>query len=260
MDGGTTSSVTRRYEQWERMQDNYVPRRRFRFDLILRFVGLPAQADLAILDLGSGPGSLAFHALAHHPRARVMAVDRDPVLLALGQKVAQNKGVHVQFARMDLRDPTWWNEHGEKFDLVVSATALHWLSQGDLVETLEHVRDVLKPGGWFFNSDQMAAENPETQARNRAELSVVRQAAFRAVEAPDWDLFWSEIEKDPAFAEARAMREEAGPWEGNEDGESVEFHLSQLRGIGFESAHCLWRYLGEAIVAARRPQATPRGP
>ncbi|MBN1888561.1 MAG: hypothetical protein JW850_11245, partial [Thermoflexales bacterium] len=48
------------YDRWETMQNCYVPQRLRRFDLMLQLIDLPREAPLHVLDLGCGPGSLAF--------------------------------------------------------------------------------------------------------------------------------------------------------------------------------------------------------
>ena len=74
------------FKRWEAMMNAYIPRRVERFDVMLEWADLPRRRPARILDLGCGPGSLAFRAARAYPRARVVAVDFDPILLAIGRR------------------------------------------------------------------------------------------------------------------------------------------------------------------------------
>jgi SAM-dependent methyltransferase len=179
-------------------------------------------------------------------------VDLDPVLLAIGQQVADQLGAEVRFVNTDSRSESWATDR-EAFDLVVTATALHWLAQDKLARIFRQIHRVLKPGGWFTNSDHMAAHAPETQKRNRQRLGELQQAAFARTGAPDWDGFWKELTTDPALSYLLAVRDEAAHWEGSDDGLALHLHLALLRVSGFDEVSCPWRELGEAVVCARKP-------
>ncbi|HUT74816.1 MAG TPA: methyltransferase domain-containing protein [Armatimonadota bacterium] len=241
------------FERWQRMQDCYVPQRRRRFDLIFQFPQLGPEDEVHILDLGCGPGSLAFHAFRHHPNARVVAVDLDPVLLEIGQHVAEQTEVQVQFLNRDVRQTDWWRSCEGRFELVVSATTLHWLGRHSLAELYQCVFRALKPGGWFMNSDHIASDAPGLQERYRQMLSTAREAAFSAASADDWDGFWNELARDLGDSEMLAVRKATEYWEGSEDGQPRQFHVSALRQCGFEPVDVIWQEMGEAIVGARRP-------
>jgi SAM-dependent methyltransferase len=249
---GSSIDGQRWYDRWQAMQDCYVLERSHRFDLMFRHPDLEAEAALQVLNLGCGAGSLAFAALQHYPNARVVAVDLDPVLLAIGEQVADELGADVRFVNADIRSESWATDR-DAFDLVVSATALHWLAEDNLARAFQRIHAVLKPGGWFMNSDHMAADTPETQARNRQLLGEAQQAAFARTGAPDWNGFWEELEGDPDLRDLLAARDEAGHWEGSDNGLPLELHLSLLRDCGFDKVDCLWRELGEAVVCARKP-------
>ena len=184
------------FERWQAQQNCYVPERLYRFDLMFQWPNLPREAEVHILNLGCGPGSLALRALECYPNAHVVAVDFDPVLLAMGQHVAQDRTDRIQFLQVDIRDARWWTAYDDTFDLVMSATALHWLGAENLARTYRRAYQALKPGGWLINSDHIASDHPETQTRYREMLEVKRQAAFREIGADDadwdspWDAFW----------------------------------------------------------------------
>ncbi|TET50009.1 MAG: class I SAM-dependent methyltransferase, partial [Anaerolineales bacterium] len=181
------------FERWEESQNCYIPEREARFDLMFSRAGLTAGSQVRILDVGCGPGSVAFRGLRHYPEAEFVAVDIDPVLLAMARAVSKERGWPVRFIQEDLREPGWWESYAGTFDLVVSATALHWLGAESLAEVYCRVHSVLRPGGWFFNADHVASDDPDTQDRFRQLLTERREVTFRENECDSWDGFWEEL-------------------------------------------------------------------
>jgi SAM-dependent methyltransferase len=245
------------FERWEVMQNCYVPQRLYRFNLMLALPGFPSEKEIRILDLGCGPGSLSFFAFRRYPNARIVGADLDPVLLAMGRHVANATTDRITFLQVDLRDPSWWADYHAAFDLVLSATALHWLSTEGLEQTFRNVFDVLSPGGWFLNSDHAASDHPQTQERYREMLQARREAAFRATKADRWEDYWLALERELGPYSLSGIRNEVGFYEGSDDGQPKSLQLARLSQVGFEQAEVYWQDLGETIIAARKPLNTP---
>ncbi|HEX7594030.1 MAG TPA: class I SAM-dependent methyltransferase [Anaerolineae bacterium] len=243
------------FERWEAMQNGYIPQRLHRFDLMLQLPDLPCEAQVQILDLGCGAGSLSLRALRHSPNTRVLAVDANPILLAIGQHVAKETTDHIQFLQVDIRQADWWAAYEGTFDLVLSATALHWLSAAHLAQSYRSIYQVLKPGGWFLNSDHIASDHPETQSRYRQMLQANQQAAFRAAGTDDWNGFWQSLAAKLGQPDVQALLGETTIWEGSDDGQPKPFHISVLQECGFEQVEFHWQDLGEAVMGARKPLA-----
>ncbi len=241
------------YERWQAQQDCYVPQRLYRFNLMLQWPDLPREDEVYILNLGCGPGSLAFRALACYPAARVLAVDIDPVMLTMGRQVAQDQADRIQFLQADIRDADWWTAYDGAFDLIVSATALHWLSADNLAKVYHRAYRALKPAGWLMNSDHMASDSPETQARYQMMLRVKQQVAFRVWGADEWDTFWDGLGRELGRPDLQELRDEAEYWEGSDEGQLKQFHIDVLRECGFEQVEVHWQDLGEAVIGARKP-------
>ncbi len=241
------------FERWEAMQNCYVPGRVDRFNLMLTLPGFQREVEASILDLGCGPGSLSFFSLRLYPNARVLAVDFDPVLLAAGRKIARQSTDRIEFKNADIRDGNFWKEHESEFDLVVSATALHWLNAQHLAQIFQRAYDVLRPGGWFVNSDHVANEDPAVQDLYRKMLQQKRQAAFRATKADDWNGFWEALGRAVNQLDLAGLRNVNHFWEGTDDGQPTEFHLTALRRCRFERAEVYWQEFGEAVIGGRKP-------
>ena len=99
-------------DRWDRQQEVYMPDREERFTALIDAVEAgTGRPDPLVLDLGCGPGSLAVRLLARLPEATVVAVDADPVTLALGRAgYAAVSG--LRFADLDLRTTGWSSRLG----------------------------------------------------------------------------------------------------------------------------------------------------
>src|SRR5262249_33522347 len=82
----TTGIDWRRWlARWDAMQTGYIPEREARFATMLDVLDIVAPASFVAVDLAAGPGAISRRLLERFPHARCVAVDYDPVLLALGQ-------------------------------------------------------------------------------------------------------------------------------------------------------------------------------
>jgi SAM-dependent methyltransferase len=247
------------YDRWERMQAAYVPDREHRFELMFRIVDLIRAQQVTVLDLGCGPGSLGLRVLEVNPRARVVGVDVDPVLLEMGRQIAGPRLGSITFREADLRDGDWWDEYRGAFDLVLTMTALHWLSPANLRHTHARIFAALKPGGWVLNSDHMSSDFPDSLAHHRMIMRDKQQAAFARTSADTWDEFWKGLAREPELAELLARRNEKALWEGDDDGLPRSFHRQSLTAAGFDRIEFHWQELGDAILGARKPEEKDEG-
>ena len=238
------------FARWEAMQNCYIPHRLYRFDLMLRLADLPREHETHILDLGCGPGSLSFRALRCYPKGQVVAVDFDPIMLDIGQGVIDESVGRIEFLEADLRQQDWWAPYDETFDLIVSSTALHWLSRESMTHVYEKAYRALKPGGRFFNSDHMASGDPQVQAQYEKLLHVNQQSAFHVIGADDWEAFWNELE---LALGGQVDRKDEELWEGTDSGLTRQFHVDALRTCGFDQVAFHWQDMGEAVIGARKP-------
>src|ERR1700722_18318805 len=145
-------------DRWDAQQQVYLPDREERFTALIDAVAEAAgRADPLILDLGCGPGSLAVRLLRHLPDATVIAIDNDPLLLALGRAARAGEAGSLSFAELDLAEPGWsaMLRLGRQVDAAVSTTALHWLAPAALAGLYAEVGEVLRPGGLLLNGDHL---------------------------------------------------------------------------------------------------------
>jgi len=133
--------------RWDAQQSGYMPDREERFTALIDAVEAEAgRPDPLVLDLGAGPGSLAVRLLDRIPAAAVVAIDADPLLLALGRAAYAGRA-GLRFADLDLRSAGWASRLGlpRPADAAVSTTALHWLTLPALRAVYVEVATVLRP-------------------------------------------------------------------------------------------------------------------
>jgi len=237
-------------ERWDRQQEGYLPDRETIFAVIADAVqARVSRPDPLILDLGCGPGSLGARIKERLPRARVVGVDSDPVLLAIAAAAYD-----IELVDHDLADPGWIDALPVPgpFDAVVSTTALHWLDRDALASVYAQAGAHLREGGILLNGDAMP-DGDEAITGLRKEL-ISRQIVRAGVaEVENWQDWWVAIKEEPEFADVIAERE-SRTWDHPTPRATPGYvaHLEALAAAGFGSVGTVWQYGQRRILAAIR--------
>ncbi|MBU7010653.1 MAG: class I SAM-dependent methyltransferase [Theionarchaea archaeon] len=103
-----------------------------------------------VLDVGTGPGSLAIEFAKKIPNTKVVGLDLSDVVLAVASENARRNEVasRVSFKKGNAEDMPF---DDDTFDLVISSNTLHLLE--DPVQMFNEVQRVLTCEGRFFISD-----------------------------------------------------------------------------------------------------------
>lgn len=103
-----------------------------------------------VLDIGTGPGSLAIEFAKEIPGVEVIGLDLSDVILELARDNAQKSEVssRVSFERGDAEEMPF---EDDMFDLVISSNTLHLIKNP--IKMFNEIHRVLKPKGRFFISD-----------------------------------------------------------------------------------------------------------
>jgi SAM-dependent methyltransferase len=248
-------------ERWDRQQEVYMPDREDRFAALIDAVEASAgRSDPLVLDLGCGPGSLAVRLLARLPEATVVAVDADPVTLALG-RAAHADRPGLRFVSLDLRAAGWPAQLGlapsRLADAVVSTTALHWLSGAELRGLYATLAGLLRPGGAFLDGDHFREDEAVNPVLARLDRVLEEREAQRrypdghAGRAEDWEQWWQSVAADPALAEAAAERAQGHVHHGSE-GSQLAVHVDALRAAGFAEVGTLWQRGSSRVLCGVR--------
>ncbi|OII61543.1 methyltransferase [Streptomyces sp. CC53] len=238
--------------RWDLQQERYACDREARFTVIADVVETATAAVRRPLlaDLGCGPGSLAARLAGRIPRAEVVGVDTDPLLLALGRA---HHGSLVRFADATIGEPDWLSALGldRPLDAVVSATALHYLPEPALLAVYGQLHDSLSPGGVLVNGDHLFQEDPAV-----ARLAAVvgrRHAERHGADAhEDWRGWWAAATRAPELAGPLAERARRGAGAGGDNGLTLRRHVELLHEAGFAAAGPVWQYGPSCVLVAVR--------
>ena len=107
-----------------------------------------------ILDLGIGTGETARRVLELHEDARLVGVDSSADMLrGAASSLSQDR---VTFVERGLNEPL----PNSRFDLVVSALAIHHLEGSKKATLFTDIAQHLRPGGRFVMGDVVVPEDP----------------------------------------------------------------------------------------------------
>jgi SAM-dependent methyltransferase len=233
--------------RWDAQQQDRLPDREDRFTALIDAVEAGVgRDDPLILDIGCGPGSLAARLLARLPDATVVAIDADPLTLALG-RAAWPELTGLRFADADLREPGWSAGLGltRPADAAVSTTALHWLSQPVLAAVYAEVGAVLRPGGLLLNGDHLAEDElaPRLAMLDRALVDAEIRRRQPGGVTESWDQWWSAVGAEPDLAALDAQRKarDVSAEHHSSPAGRLSVHVEALRAAGFAEVGTLWQ-------------------
>jgi tRNA (cmo5U34)-methyltransferase len=114
------------------------------------------DADLSVLDLGTGTGLFAAMVARRYPAAQLHLTDISRAMIAQAeQRFAGNSRVHFS-----LQDHQALCER-DSYDLVLSALSIHHLEHAGKKTLFKKIYAALRPGGLFVNADQALAPSPQ---------------------------------------------------------------------------------------------------
>ena len=243
--------------RWDAQQEGYVPEREIRFTVMFDALAALLPASFVAVDLASGPGSLSRRLLTRFPDARAIAVDMDPVMLAVGRGALGTVGGRLRWVEADLSTPGWLEGLGEtRVDAVLSSTALHWLTPDALHRVYGELAHLLPPGGLVLNADHMAFGPASPTIAGLSDRALDEQwsdASFAARGVETAERWWEAFAREPgvgSLLEARArllagkVRQRTPP--------GFDDHVAALRDAGFAEVDTLWQVLSDRVLLAVR--------
>lgn len=245
--------------RWDAQQNIYIEQRERVFDVMFDVVNqLCPRPDLTVLDLACGPGALSDRFLRRFAQGRVVALDTDPVLLAIGRGALRDRRDRLRWVRADLRDAAWPQRLGpdsepSSFDAVLSTTALHWLTPPALSAVYRAAAGLLRPGGVLINADYLPLPTGGRLRDTCETLDLGRQQNAIRAGAESWEAWWSVVEAHPGLAGPVAERRTLWP-DGARDwtGATLDFHQAALVEAGMSEVGVVWQDLEMRVLVAIR--------
>jgi ubiquinone/menaquinone biosynthesis C-methylase UbiE len=220
-----------------------IPRRREQLQLLAEFIPSPRDTTLTVLDLGAGFGAVTEEILTHYPNASITCIDGSAEMLRIAHERLAKYGARVRLRQADLASAAWRDAVGDSFEAVVSALAIHHLSDERKRALYREVYELLRPGGIFINNDIVATPPAlKAQFEELALLAIQEQERLKRGKVRPLE----EI-----GAEMRAQLQAAGPQHHSQIA-TLGDQLEWLREAGFKSVDCYWKYLELSIFGGAR--------
>lgn len=240
---------------WDDQQAAYIADREGRFRIMVEVLQLACGDAPLVVDLACGPGSLTTRVLDALPRATVLAVDHDPLLLDLASRaLGPVHGDRLAVLDADLDDAGWPALvadalDGRAPDAFVSTTALHWLAPDALLRVYAAAASLLGDGGVLLNGDHFRFDgrSPVLQRLAAAHDEATQQRAHTAG-VPTWDVWWSAARSQPGAAELAAVRDGRYAHRPAPPPTAVDLHLAALAQAGFAEVGTVWQLLDDYVV------------
>jgi len=227
--------------------------REVRLRVLLDVVEAMVGPSPRVLDLACGPGTITLRLLDRLPRAHSIAVDVDPVLLAIASTTFADDD-RVRIVRADLNHPAWADElPALELDAVLTATALHWLTEDTVRRLYGDLARLVRRGGVLVHTERMPLAELPRLGSSLADIEQRRQMDADG-RAARWGAWWEQASRDPALQAAMTQRHlvfETG-YPADEFSPPAEWHIAALRDAGFTEAGVVWRSGASAVVAAVR--------
>ena len=241
---------------WDAQQDLYRPDREHALGAMSDVLASAFPLErLRVLDLACGCGAVTARILDALPSARVVGIDRDPVLLRIAREIWAGDP-RVTFEQADLRGSALLDRDGVgQFDAVVTAASTHWFEPDDLSSLYRAIATSLRPGGLFVNLDWIPiARAPELERLSDAYVRdrERRLTPEREGRPSPWSEWWEQTLADPDLAAEARERSVMDVPRSAEHFADEEWHRSELIAAGFAEAGVVWRSFSSAVMVSKR--------
>lgn len=240
---------------WESQQNALIEMREQRFSFMMNVIENSHSKVDNILDVGCGPGSFTIRLAERFPQARIYSIDYDPVLLRIAKNNVSKYGSRVRILEYDLKGNEWLHAiDDEKFDAIVSTTALHWIPKSNLKSLYENFYNILKSGGIFMDGDHFRSNNDSEYIQNL--YSKIRDKIsgdnLSREEAMNWEQWWKYIADRGVFSEELMERSRRYTSGSHDQNITLEEHIDILNRCGFDSVGIIWQYLDNRVLFSRK--------
>ncbi|NNF99379.1 MAG: methyltransferase [Desulfobacteraceae bacterium] len=123
-------------------------------DEMIKISGMASAEKPIVMDLGGGSGRFLEKLLTLNPTVTAYWVDSSEDFLSVAKKRLASFGEQVTFISSPLEE-RWEQKIEQPVDAVFSMSAIHHLESGEKRDLYKRCFDLLRPMGWFLNTDEM---------------------------------------------------------------------------------------------------------
>ena len=211
---------------YDRLRRQLVPHFDDFYGTALACIPYTQDASFRVLDLGAGTGLLTAMVGVAFPHTHLTLADISSEMLARARERFASRS-HVEYLTLDFeREPLTG-----RYDVAVSALALHHVTPANLVGVFRQVYGVLESGGTFINADQTLGTTPATEQT----YARAWEAAVRAQGSTGTDI---------RAAQERMKADRTA---------TLEDQLRWLREAGFDDVDCWYKRHRFAVYSGRKP-------
>jgi cyclopropane fatty-acyl-phospholipid synthase-like methyltransferase len=222
--------------------DLIIPKRQEQLTFLIDLFPWQRDEPIRVLDLGAGYGAVTEVVLHRYYQATVTCVDGSEAMMQHARSRLAKYSEQVQLWRRDLADPAWYAGISGPFHAVVSAIALHHLTDERKQQLCREMFALLLPGGLFINDD--VVEAPPFFQEHFASL------ADRAIQEQEKARTGVVRSIEEIRAERTARMRPAGQ---RSHIAALSAQLDWWRAAGFTSVDCYWKFLNLAIFGGVKP-------
>jgi len=211
-------------DEYESLMERLVPRYHKQHLIINEILPETNNADIRVLDLGCGNGTLSELILKRYPQAAVVGLDLTPKMLKAYEKKLADYKDRYDLILGDYR----FEPIGNNYDIILAGLTLHHLTWGERRDFYKMIYTVLNPHGSFISSDIIIDEDWATREKQYAV----------------WKEFMESNGEDAEFWYSKHMEKDFPI--------TLSDHFNWLSDAGFKNITCHWRHNNFAITSAEK--------
>ena len=223
--------------EWYEKRAQIISMRRDELDsAIISMFPCDREESMRVLELGSGMGQLTEKILRTFPHAIVTCVEGASEMLGIAKERLQKYGNRVTFLQLDFEGPSWHHSL-HKYQVVVSARAIHHLSDNGKRDLFKQVFSLLETAGYFIDGDLIKSR---FEGFNHKYIDEVWAGHIKEKTKEILGI-------DRSMEEVRKRMYAASEREGDKPS-TVEDQLKWMLDAGFKEVDCVWKYYHIAVL------------
>ena len=213
-------------QDYDRTRPQYIPCFDEFYSTALELIPYNSQANIKVLDIGAGTGLLSGLVAAAFPNAVITLADISDEMLSKARE-RFNSNPSIEYSLLDFINAPIIG----KYDVVVSALALHHTPQEKLKGVFQKIFEALENGGHFINADQTLGTTPENEEK-------YAQAWLNGVKAKGC------TDRDIEIAIERMRADKTV---------TLQDQLNWMREVGFVQVDCWYKNYRFAVYSGQKP-------